>query len=68
MYSEIVERANKAYYESGLTQKQIAERANVSVTTVQGLLWGNHITTVVNFGKICKAMGVSADYVLYGKE
>lgn len=65
---DLTNRLNQACEQSGLTNSQIGQRTGL--TRGQVYSYRNGITTPNAFylAKICLALGVSADWILLGKE
>lgn len=61
-------RIRKAREELGYTREQIAERLEVSVSYMAEVERGRTGISVKMLVKICKVLGLSADYVLFGEE
>lgn len=60
----IQERLRKAINESGLQQKEIAKMVGVSPQTISKYMQQNIFPALDTFAKLCKALDVSADYIL----
>ena len=60
-------RIRKAREESGLTREQFAEKLDVSVSYLAELERGKTGISVKMLIKVCNVLGLSADYVLFGK-
>ena len=50
----------------GLTQEQVAEKIDVSIQMISNLELGRKAIRPENMVKICTALNVSADYLLFG--
>lgn len=50
----------------GLTQDDLAERIGVTPPMISNLEQGKKAIRPDNLAKVCKALGLSADFVLYG--
>ncbi|MBE6943400.1 MAG: helix-turn-helix transcriptional regulator [Ruminococcaceae bacterium] len=50
----------------GLTQEDLAEMIGVTTPMISNLEWGKKAIRPDNLAKVCKALGVSADFILYG--
>lgn len=50
-----------------LTQEQLAEKMGVSLQTVSCIELGKKAVRPENLAKLCVYLGVTADYILYGK-
>ena len=64
MYSRI----RKAREEQGYTREKFAEKLDVSVSYMAELERGRTGISVKMLVKVCHLLGLSADYVLFGKE
>ena len=51
----------------GYTREKFAEKLDVSVSFLAELERGNTGLSVKNLIKVCNILGVSADYILFGK-
>lgn len=51
-----------------LTQEELAERIDVSTQMISNLETGKKAIRPENLSKICKALDVSADYIMTGTE
>lgn len=66
---EIHRRLEKAILESGLTYREIRTKAGLHINAVTGYMSKQkNMPSVESLGKLCKALGVSADWILLGKE
>lgn len=61
-------RVRLARQERHMTLEQLAEAAETSVQFLSQVEKGEQSMTMVKFGKLAKALGVSADYLLFGRE
>ena len=52
---------------AGLTQEQLAERIDVSTQTISYIETGRNAIRPENLAKLCKALDVSADFILFGR-
>lgn len=50
-----------------MTQEQLAEQMGVSLQTVSCIELGKKAIRPENLANLCTVLGVSADYILYGK-
>ena len=50
-----------------LTQEQLAEQVGVSLQTISCIELGKKAIRPENLAKVCSCLGITADYVLYGK-
>ena len=64
---EMGERIAQSRKQLHLTQEQLAEKMNVSLQTVSCIELGKKAIRPENLANLCLCLGVSADYVLYGK-
>lgn len=53
--------------ERRLTQEQLAEKINVSVQMISNLESGKKAVRPENLVKLCNALDISADYILFGR-
>lgn len=51
-----------------MTLEQLAEAAETSVQFLSQVEKGEQSMTMLKFGKLAKALGVSSDYLLYGRK
>ena len=61
-------RVRLARQERHMTLEQLAEAAETSVQFLSQVEKGEQSMTMVKFGKLAKALRVSADYLLFGRE
>ena len=61
-------RIRKAREDLGYTREKIAEKLDVSVSYLAELERGRTGISVKMLIKVCKVLGLSADYVLFGSE
>lgn len=61
-------RIRKARENRGLTREKFAEKLDVSVSYLAELERGRTGISVKMLIKICKCLGLSADYILFGTE
>ena len=61
-------RIRKAREEMGYTREKFAEKLDVSVSYLAELERGRTGISVKMLIKVCNVLGLSADYVLFGKE
>ena len=57
-------RLKDAIEKNGLTQKQFAEIMGVSEVTISRYVTENRYPSIDRLAKICRHLGVSADYLL----
>lgn len=50
-----------------MTQEQLAEKMGVSLQTISCIELGKKAVRPENLANLCTHLGVSADYILYGK-
>lgn len=62
------ERIRKAREDAGYTREKFAELLNVSVSYMAEVERGRSAVSVKTLIAICKLLGLSADYVLFGGE
>lgn len=63
-----VERLRDLWLMSGLTQVQIAQRIGYDRKIVHAWMYGDYTPSVTALAGLCRIFGVSADYLLFGKE
>ncbi len=51
-----------------LSREELAEAADVSVSFLSDIEHGRKSMTTTSLYKVCQALGVSADYLLFGRE
>lgn len=61
-------RIRKAREEMGYTREKFAEKLDVSVSYLAELERGRTGISVKMLVKVCTLLGLSADYILFGKE
>lgn len=61
-------RIRKAREDMGYTREQFAEKLDVSVSYLAELERGRTGISVKLLVKVCQVLGLSADYVLFGKD
>ena len=61
-------RIRKAREDMGYTREQYAEKLDVSVSYLAELERGRTGISVKLLVKVCQVLGLSADYVLFGKD
>lgn len=61
-------RVRLARQERHMTLEQVAEAAETSVQFLSQVEKGEQSMTMVKFGKLAKALRVSSDYLLFGKD
>ena len=64
---EMGERIAQSRKHLHLTQEQLAEKMNVSLQTISCIELGKKAIRPENLANLCLCLGISADYVLYGK-
>lgn len=60
-------RIRRAREEKGLTREELAEKIGLSVNAMANIELGHSGTQLDNFAKLCKLLGLSADYALFGE-
>ena len=68
MMNDFALRLENAMECRNLTQKRLAEIVGVDKKRVYDWVHGNCLPDLWNFGALVKALGVTADYLLFGKE
>ena len=64
----LTERLNKLCNESELTQNQIADQIGVKRLALHRWREGARTPSALMVARLCKLFGVSADYLLFGKD
>lgn len=62
------ERIRKIRKGKKLTQKKLADKVGTTHCSISNWEEGKRYMNIYYFAKLCKALDVSADYILYGKE
>ena len=62
--SQIRERLTEAIRTSGKKQIEIAEQACIADTTLSDYIHKNILPSIETFALLCRALDVSADYIL----
>lgn len=65
---EIGARVRKRREELGLTREKMAELAGLSVQFAASIELGKQRMTTDSLAKICRALCVTADYIVFGEE
>lgn len=63
---QVGQRVRLARRARGLTLEKVAEGAETSVQFLTQVEKGEQCMTVIKFGRLAQALGVSADYLLFG--
>lgn len=64
--ADVGRRIAEARHSKGLTQEALAEKIETSIQSVSSIELGKKSARLSNFLNICKALDVSADYLLTG--
>ena len=64
---EMGERFAQRRKELHLTQEELSERIDLSSQTISCIELGKKAVRPENLAKLCSALDISADYILYGK-
>ncbi len=64
----IGQRIRTARKSRGLTMEKLAEAADTSVQFLSQVEKGEQSMTMVKFGKLAKALDVSSDFLLFGRD
>ncbi len=64
MKTSLGQRLKKILNEQGMMQKELAEKIGVSEMVISRYIHGGRIISVPILIEICKALNVSADYLL----
>lgn len=65
---EIAERIRKIRKSNHMTQEEIAEELEVSISTYKKMEAANSAISVENLKRMKRKMNVSADYILFGEQ
>lgn len=65
-YGDIGLRVRQRREELGLTREKMAERAGLSVQFMASVELGKQSMTTDSLKKVCRALCVSADYIVFG--
>ena len=63
---QVGQRIRLARKARGLTLEKVAEAAETSIQFLTQLEKGEQCMTAIKFGRLAQALGVSADYLLFG--
>lgn len=69
-YNELFEIGRRLYMrrkEIGLTQEEVAEKAGLHHVTISNIELGKRVPEFESFVYICRALNISADFILEGK-
>lgn len=61
-------RLHDAYIKSGLEVTEISNRTKIARSSVYGYMYYGTTPNITALAKLCTVLGVSADYLLFGKE
>ncbi len=61
-------RIRAARLSRGLTLERLSEAADTSIQFISQLERGEQAMTMIKFGKLARALGVSSDYLLFGRD
>lgn len=61
-------RLRDLWIESGLSQKKVAEMIGYERKTIHAWINGDSMPNIIAFARLCYVFGVTADYLLFGKE
>lgn len=61
------ERLNEVMMQQDLTQSELARKIGASHSAVSSWTLGDTVTDITTFAKLTKVLGVSADYLLFGR-
>lgn len=66
--NDVAIRLGQAIYKSGISQRELAEHIGVNPATIS--YWCNHGNwmSAKYLPAICKTLGISADWLLFGEE
>lgn len=68
LYFEMGNRIQYARRAVGYTQEQLAEAIDVSAQYISNLECGKVGMSITTFSELCKILGVSSDYILFGED
>lgn len=60
----IQKRLIEAIKQSGISQKEIAEKLNVTISAVSHIFNGDNLPALDTFAKLCKILDVDTNYIL----
>ena len=60
----IQKRLIEAIKQSGISQKEIAENLNVTISAVSHIFNGDNLPALDTFAKLCKILDVDTNYIL----
>lgn len=60
------DRLNQAMYDRDMNASQLAKLVGMERKTVYSWQWGDSMPNSLILARICKVLGVSADYLLFG--
>ena len=60
----IQKRLIEAIKQSGISQKEIAENLNVTISAVSHIFNGDNLPALDTFAKLCKILHVDTNYIL----
>lgn len=60
----IQKRLIEAIKQSGISQKEIAEKLNVTISVVSHIFNGDNLPALDTFAKLCKILDVDTNYIL----
>lgn len=66
--SEIGKRVRSCREKLGYSREELSEKANIATSFLSTIELGKGSFTAEVLKKLCKALGVSADYIVFGKE
>lgn len=61
-------RLRELWLTSGLTQVQIAQQIGYERKMVHAWIYGDYAPNITALAGLCRIFGVSADYLLFGKD
>lgn len=62
------DRLENEIFRNGISKKKLAEMVGVDRRTIYEYCWGSIMPNALTLAKICKALNVSADYLLFGEK
>lgn len=67
MLEGFTERLNEEFIKSGMSIKGLAGKMHTDHSTVRAWLEGRNQPKALSLARLCMALGISADHLLFGK-
>ena len=64
---EMGKRLAERWKQLKMTQEKLAEKIDVSLQTISNIELGKKAVRPDNLAKLCSELGITSDYILYGK-